>query len=331
MGATGLIAGPNFLAPQSTPQSDHQFTIRWQQSHPLARDSLRGLIQPHSGGGFAVILQNGFRLFRGMTTNDIAAAATVPFRPAFPIRITILLTLLRWPMVWAIPLRRHALGFPAGGIGPDNRVPLYLGDSWKVKPNISLTYGLRYDRDTGRTDSQFPPIPGLNALFPGLGDSVNQPNSNLAPQLGFAWDPTKSGKTSIRGGIGLFYENAVWNNVLFDGPFGEGSGAFLQSFAACASPGSPTTLQTVNGPINTPGSPLATAVCGPAGASSFPLIGTALPSIIALQQAYVAGSPFNIHAPNPSYIPARPRGLPLWRRCFHKWNAMFIPAGARSV
>ena len=43
---------------------------------------------------------------------------------------------------------------------------------------------------------------------------MNQPNNNWAPQLGFAWDPTKDGKTSIRGGIGLFYENAIWNNVL---------------------------------------------------------------------------------------------------------------------
>ena len=51
-----------------------------------------------------------------------------------------------------------------------------------------------------------------------------------APQLGFAWDPMKNGKTSIRGGIGLFYENAIWNNVFFDGPNREPTGAFLQFF-----------------------------------------------------------------------------------------------------
>ena len=50
---------------------------------------------------------------------------------------------------------KAALGFPAGGLGPDNRLLLYLGDSWKIKSNFTLTYGLRYERDTGRTDSQY--------------------------------------------------------------------------------------------------------------------------------------------------------------------------------
>ena len=128
-----------------------------------------------------------------------------------------------------------ALGFPAGGLGPDNRIGLYVGDNWKIKPNFTLTYGIRYMRDTGRTDSQYPAIPGLSALLPGLGNQVNQPNNNWAPQLGFAWDPTKDGKTSIRGGIGLFFENAVWNNVLFDRPVRLPQGLFLGLASVCPS------------------------------------------------------------------------------------------------
>ena len=134
-----------------------------------------------------------------------------------------------------------ALGFPAGGLGPDNRISFYGGDAWKIKPNFTLSYGLRYNRDTGRTDSQYPAIPGLNALMPGLGNPVNQPNNNWSPQLGFAWDPTKDGKTSIRGGIGLFFENAIWNNVLFDGPKREATGAFLQFARHLRSSGSANT------------------------------------------------------------------------------------------
>jgi Carboxypeptidase regulatory-like domain len=325
MGATGLVAGPNFLAPQSTPQSDHQ--VKYDGSKVKGSHVIRyGVSFNHiQGGGFAAFYKNGPQITVAMTPQEIAAAANGPFPGGisnpynYPADTTVVANGLGYSF------SQPALGFPAGGIGPDNRIQLYLGDSWKVKPNISLTYGLRYDRDTGRTDSQFPPIPGLNALFPGLGNSVNQPNANFAPQLGFAWDPTKSGKTSVRGGIGLFYENAVWNNVLFDGPFREATGAFLQSFDACAAAGSPTTLKTVNGPINTPGSALATAVCGPAGATSLPLIGTALPSIIALQQAYIAGSPFNIHAPNPSYLQPGLVGCPLGTAAFNPNPALAIP------
>ena len=89
-------------------------------------------------------------------------------------------------------------------MGPDNRTGVYVGDSWKLKPNLTLSLGLRYDRDTGRTDSDLPAIPEINAAFPGYGNAVKQPNMNLAPQIGCAWDPRKNGKTVIRGGVGLF-------------------------------------------------------------------------------------------------------------------------------
>jgi hypothetical protein len=94
----------------------------------------------------------------------------------------------------------------------------------------------------------------------------------------------------------LFWENAVWNNVLFDGPPREPTGAFLQFFSPCTAPGQPVTLQVAGGSI-TPGPD----VCGNPGASSFPLIGNALPAILALQQAYQAGSPLNLTATNPAY------------------------------
>jgi hypothetical protein len=112
-----------------------------------------------------------------------------------------------------------------------------VGDSWKLKPNLTINYGLRYVRDTGRTDNDLAPIPALNMFnnqfYSGLGNRVNNPNHNFAPQLGFAWDPTNTGKTVIRGGIGLFYENAVWNNVLFDRPGRLQTGRFLQTLPAC--------------------------------------------------------------------------------------------------
>jgi len=107
--------------------------------------------------------------------------------------------------------------------------------------------------------------------------------------------------------------------VLFDGPNREPTGAFLQFFPACTAAGSPNPLNTVNGQINKLGSASATAICGPQGATIFPLVGNALPAIAALSQQYVAGNPLNLQAPNPAFVGT---GLPNF---FPPGNSMFNP------
>src|SRR5271165_1655396 len=306
LGSTGLIAGPNYLAPQGTPQSNHE--IKYDGGKILGKHTIRyGVAYDRLwGGGFAAFYSNGPYISSQVSQAEIAAAAGGPFvtngvsGAANPLNYPADSATLSNGLGFTTSV--PALGFPAGGLGPDNRIQLYLGEDWKVRPNFTLTYGLRYVRDTSRTDSQFPAIPQLNNLFPGLGNRVRQPNLNFAPMLGFAWDPSSNGKTSIRGGVGLYYENAIWNNVLYDAPQREATGSFLQQISPCNAPGQPNELQTSNGTLHQAGSQSAIAICGPSGASSFPLIGNALPAIIALQQAYIAGSPFNLQTPNPSFV-----------------------------
>lgn len=295
MGATGLVAGPNLLAPQSTPQSNHE--IKYDGSRVLGAHIVRfGVTFNHLvGGGFASFYKNGPSITSQVTQNDIANAAAGPFPGGAS-------NPLNYPADGGYVLgnglgystSKPSLGFPAGGLGPDNRLLLYLGDAWKIKPNFTLSYGLRYERDTGRTDSQYPAIPQLNSLIAGLGNRVTQPNKNFSPELGFAWDPAKNGKTSIRGGIGLFWENAIWNNVLFDGPFRETTGAFLQNPSPCSAAGVPASIQTSTGTISA-----GSAVCGTGG--SYPLIGNALPALLAFQAQYQAASPLILTQPNPNY------------------------------
>ncbi len=301
MGSTGLAAGPNFLAPQSTAQSDHELKYdgtKVDGSHVIRYGVSFNHIQ---GFTFGAYLKYGPQIVSTVSTAEVAAAATGPFAggasnpmnyPADSITISNALGYFTTP---------PALGFPSGGLGPDNRLLLYLGDSWKIKPNFNLTYGLRWDRDTGRTDSQYAGFPELNTLLPGqgLGNRVAQPNLNFAPQIGFAWDPWKNGKTSIRGGGGLFYENAIWNDVLFDAPNREPTGAFEQFPSACAAPGTPAQIPIAGGFL-IPSSGTPASVCGTSSGPS--LIGNALPAIIALQTTYEADSPLNLQAPNPNYV-----------------------------
>ena len=291
---TTFFAGPNHLAPQATPQSNHQ--IKYDGSRVLGRHLIRyGVSYNHiQGGGFASFYQLAPRIRDKSGAAEIAFANTNPFGPGgssnplnFPVeRVTVGNGL-------GFNTLEPALGFPAGGLGPDNRLGLYVGDSWKIKPNFTVNAGLRWDRDTGRTDSDLPAIPEINAAYPGYGNPVRQPNKNFAPQIGFAWDPKSNGKTVIRGGIGLFYENVIYNNVLFDRPLRLRTGAFNQVIDACNTQGQ---VQAI--PING-GQTLQIdqQFCGENVA-----IGNAAPGLIAFEQQYQSLNPLDLQAPNPNFV-----------------------------
>ena len=97
-------------------------------------------------------------------------------------------------------------------------------DEWKVRPNLTVTLGLRYEYDTPKFDPQqrnYMIIPGQQSTkFPLAPLGLNFPcdphapcpgvyfpdKNNFAPRFGFAWDPRGKGRTSIRGGFGVFYD-----------------------------------------------------------------------------------------------------------------------------
>ena len=99
----------------------------------------------------------------------------------------------------------------------------FAQDEWRVRPNLTLTIGLRYEYSTPKLDTQgrtFSVIPGdqstrfpfapLGLVFPGdpgAPRGVNFPDKkNFAPRIGFAWSPRSNSKISIRGGFGVFYD-----------------------------------------------------------------------------------------------------------------------------
>src|SRR5215470_5061860 len=252
-GGTGCTApgevfcsGANILAPQKTYQSNKQF--KYDGSKVFRSHIFR------YGVGFNRILGGGFASFYGIdpairaafTPDSQAAAAGGPFPDgsANPLNYTV--SRIRLGNGQGCFTEIHEFGQDCGG-QYDSRFQAYLGDSWKVKPNFTLVYGVRYNRDTGRTDADLGPIPCsdapsvgctgnlLDQVRPGFGRSVNQPDNNVGGTLGFAWDPWKNGKTSIRAGAGIYYENAVFNNVLFDRPGRLPTGLFNLTQDICPS------------------------------------------------------------------------------------------------
>jgi hypothetical protein len=285
-GADFFCSGPSFLAPQQTYQSDHQ--IKYDGSRALGAHILR------YGGGWNRIMGGGFASFLklGPAVSAEASACSGTCGATNPLNYPANTVQLGNGVGYATEV--PAFGFPAGGTGPDNRLSAYIGDAWKIKPNLTLNYGLRYVRDTWRSDSDLGPISALyqfdNQQYTGLGNRVHQPNANFAPQVGLAYDPSGRGKTVFRAGAGLFYENSIWNNTAYDRPARLKTGLFLANPVVCSN-GQPNAGFTLPD-----GTTPNLSFCGQP-------IGQAAPAIIALQAQYQAATlAQGTSAPNPSFI-----------------------------
>jgi hypothetical protein len=302
MGFTGLVTGPWGVAHQTILQSNHQ--AKYDGSKTVGRHILRyGFnVNRIAAAGFvpsqSLVPSVGTNV--GDSEKGFAATGTLTCIATDGAKVTGASCPLNYPVEYVTVgnglgylTPSTGLGLPAGSFFY-HRLAAYFGASSKWGKNLTLTYGLRYAREPGRSDSQYPAIPELNALISGLGNSVRQPNYNFAPQLGFAWDPTGRGKTAIRGGIGLFYENVLTAVAPSDPAFRVKTGdVFTQSPSACLGTAQPQT-------ITTPAGNLVPKFCG---AANKPVaIGAVADQIAAFQKLYQADSPFNLNAPNPNYI-----------------------------
>jgi hypothetical protein len=128
---------------------------------------------------------------------------------------------------------------------------LFAQDSWKIKPNLTLNYGLRWELNTpiadiskhvqtfrpGQTSTIYPCLDTVNtdcsSMTPvglvvpgdrGITDALTQTYyKSFAPRIGISWSPGTSGKTSIKAGWGLFYnpiEQLVLEQFSAEPPFG---------------------------------------------------------------------------------------------------------------
>ena len=125
----------------------------------------------------------------------------------------------------------------------------FVQDDWKVKPNLTLNLGLRFELFSNVWDSKR--SQGLNAInFPTRTGNLQADIANsqvvnrkyllngglwggglktLSPRLSFAWDPTKEGKMSVRAGVGRFFDRM--SNQLFDPEF-QDPPTFATAFAS---------------------------------------------------------------------------------------------------
>jgi outer membrane receptor protein involved in Fe transport len=185
--------GLNFGGPSNFPSGRGDTTI-------VAADTLNCLCGRHSlkiGGEFRRFFNNNFRLGTG--------AFNFPSLDAF---------LAGNANSFSVTLGNQSSSIAQGALG------VFVQSNYRWRPNLTLELGLRYDWNMtpderyGRFVVFDPASASLNRLGPDGPPIYHQNNKNVQPRLGFAWDPFKDGRTSVRGAYAVLVDQPMTSVVI---------------------------------------------------------------------------------------------------------------------
>ena len=131
------------------------------------------------------------------------------------------------------PVQAYGLGVPQvfiQGIGNPHQsfsntaLGFFAQDAWRMRPNLTLNYGVRYDVEFTPV---FPPVNEISRKAQdalGIIKGIPRDTNNIAPRIGLAWDPRNDGKSVVRASYGMFYGHPLLA-LAFDSAVADGSGA----------------------------------------------------------------------------------------------------------
>jgi len=159
----------------------------------------------HHGGAFPQYLRGGLTT----CTSNLGAATSATYAAMFP-NGTLNPSTWNYAAINAYCNTGESFTQAFGGYNitiDRNIIGVWAQDDWKILPRLTFNLGLRYDNDLGAYNTSYMPTAGL------LTPNTN-PNANFEPRVGFSYDPGGDGRTSIRGGAGLYYADQVANAII---------------------------------------------------------------------------------------------------------------------
>jgi hypothetical protein len=184
--------GLNFGGPSNFPSGRGDTTF-------VVADTLSCLLGRHSlkfGGEFRQFLNNNFRLGTGTFNFPSVAAFLAGTANSF-----------------SVTLGNQSSSIAEGALG------FFAQDNFKWRPNLTLELGLRYEWNMTPTEryDRFvvfdPRISSLVRVGTDIDQVYHENNKNFQPRVGFAWDPFKNGKTSVRAAYAILVDQPMTSIV----------------------------------------------------------------------------------------------------------------------
>ena len=113
-----------------------------------------------------------------------------------------------------------------------NNFDLFAQDSWQITHRLNVNYGIRYDYEGPLHDGSkdlptfVPALGGLVVQGDGIGSLYPTQYTNIAPRLGFSFQPQENGHLVVRGSYGVFYDSTSLSPFLDNRPGNGGPNGF---------------------------------------------------------------------------------------------------------
>ena len=188
-----VAGGLNFGGPSNNPsgRGDTTFITGDSFNYQRGKHSVKG------GGEFRQFLNNNFRQGTGSFNFPTIASFLAGTANSF-----------------SVTLGSQSSSIAEGALG------FFVQDSYKLRPNLMLELGLRYEWNMTPTEryDRFIVFDPASASLIRVGDQSDevyqQNNENLQPRVGFAWDPFGDGKTSVRAAYALQTDQPMTSVVI---------------------------------------------------------------------------------------------------------------------